>query len=143
MKGTEDMTKRGILIAQKKSNFGYIGDYYVLASKRAAFYYVALGPNKLSAYALTKQFMFKQLFKKFPGLHSEMLAESFSRYIREFRKPCGRKRTDTIKKLNSKKQYSQVNLDSNKEEVKKSIVKIDDKNDGKDSARAQVVEKQE
>lgn len=52
MKGTEDMTKRGILIAQKKSNFGYIGDYYVLASKRAAFYYVAL--SKLHAYALTK-----------------------------------------------------------------------------------------
>lgn len=76
----------------------------MLSSKRAAFYYAAL--TRVSAYALTKQFMFKQLFKKFPGLHSEMLAESFSRYIREFRKPCGKKRTDTIKKLNSKKQYS-------------------------------------
>ena len=87
--------------------------------------------------------MFKQLFKKFPGLHSEMLAESFSRYIREFRKPCGRRRTETIKKLNSKKQYSTVNLDSNKEDGKKAIVKIEDKKDGKDIARAQIIEKQE
>ena len=89
------MTKRGILVAQRKANYGYIGDYYVLASKRSAFYYVAL--TQLTAYALTKQFMFKQLFKKFPGLHSEMLAEAFSRYIREFRKPCGMKRHETIK----------------------------------------------
>jgi hypothetical protein len=104
MKGKPDMSTRGILIAMRKSNFGYIGDYYVLASKRAAFYYVAL--SRVSAYALTKQFIFKQLFKKFPGLHPEMLAESFSRYIKEFRKPCGKTRIDTIKKLNNKKQYS-------------------------------------
>jgi len=66
MKGKPDMYTRGILIALRKSNFGYIGDYYVLASKRAAFYYVAM--SRVSAYALTKQFIFKQLFKKFPGL---------------------------------------------------------------------------
>lgn len=70
-----------------------------------------------------------------------MLAESFSRYIREFRKPCGRKRTETIKKLNSKKHYTTVNLNSQKDDAKKSVVKIDDKKDGKDSARAQIVEK--
>merc|ERR1711957_1085836 len=101
---------RGILIALRKSNFGYIGDYYVLASKRAAFYYVAL--SKLHAYALTKQFIFKQLFKKFPGLHSEMMAESFARYVREVRKPCGKKRNQTIENLNQKKQYSQINVEN-------------------------------
>ena len=41
-----------------------------------------------------------------------MLAESFSRYIKEFRKPCGKTRIETIKKLNNKKQYSQINLDN-------------------------------
>ena len=83
-------------------NYGYIGDYYVLASKRSQFYYVALN-TRVEAFALTKKFLFKTLFKKFPGLHSEMLAESFSRYIREFRKPCGKKRNEMIKKLNKKK----------------------------------------
>ena len=110
MRGKPDMTRRGILVASHKLGIGYIGDYYVLASKRSQFYYCALG--RVSAYALTKQFMFKDLFKKFPGLHSEMLAESFSRYIREFRKPCGKKRNDTIKKLNKKKQYSQINVEN-------------------------------
>jgi hypothetical protein len=42
MLGKPDMSKRGILIANQKSGFGYIGDYYVLASKRSQFYYVAL-----------------------------------------------------------------------------------------------------
>jgi hypothetical protein len=104
MYGRQDMSKKGILVAMKKMGFGYIGDYYVMASKRSQFYYCAL--TRVSAYALTKAFMFKHLFKKFPGLHSEMLADSFSRYIREFRKPCGQKRNETIKKLNKKKQYS-------------------------------------
>lgn len=100
--------RRGIVIATRKFKTGYIGDYYVLASKRAQFYYVAL--SRVSAYALTKQFMFKTIFKKFPGLHNEMLAESFAHYIREFRKPCGNKRTEMIRKLNKKKHYSQINL---------------------------------
>ena len=83
--------------------------------------------SKVQVYALTKKFLFKSLFKKFPGLHSIMLAESFCRYLREFRKNCGKKRTDTIKKLNMKKQYSQINVekkeafDQKKIEMKKAM----------------------
>ena len=40
--GPKDMKKTGILIAQKRKNFGYCGDYYVLSSKKAMFSYVAL-----------------------------------------------------------------------------------------------------
>jgi hypothetical protein len=54
--------------------------------------------------------MFKTIFEKFPGLHNEMLAESFARYIREFRKPCGNRRTEMIRRMNKKKHYSQINL---------------------------------
>lgn len=35
MKGKPDMSRKGILIATKKIGYGYIGDYYVLASKRS------------------------------------------------------------------------------------------------------------
>ena len=94
------MQKLGYMIAQRRVNYGYIGDYYTLASKRSQFYYVAL--SQVEAYALTKQFMFKTIFKKFQGLHSEMLAEAFSRYIKEFRKPCGKKRAELIARHNKK-----------------------------------------
>jgi len=50
-----------------------------------------------------------------------MLAESFSRYLRDFRKPYGKKRTEIIKKLNMKKQYNQVSCgraDNNPMKVK-------------------------
>ena len=116
-KGPEDLLEKGILIAQRRINFGYIGDYYVLASKRSQFYYVAI-KNTVEAYALTKQFMFKTIFKKFPGLHSEMLAESFSRYLKEFRKPCAKKRNDTISKKNKMSKYSKISADHSKHESK-------------------------
>jgi hypothetical protein len=88
--GTQDMTKKGIFCAEKTSGFGYIGDYYVLAHKKSEFHYVALTP--VQTYALTKIFLFKTLFVKFPEVHMPMLSDSFSRYIREIRKPCGKKR---------------------------------------------------
>jgi len=56
--------------------------------------------------------MFKTIFKKFPGLHSEMIAESFCRYIKEFRKPCGKKRNETFFKNNKQLQYSQIKTDN-------------------------------
>ena len=73
------------MIAKQYKGFGYIGDYYVFASKRSEYEYMALSP--VESYAIPKEFMFQTIFDKFPGLHSEMLAESFSRYVKEFRHP--------------------------------------------------------
>jgi len=97
--------------AKRYKGFGYIGDYYVFASKKSQFTYMALGPSDVDAYALPKQFMFKHIFKKFPGLHSEMLAESFSRYVKEFRRPITKMRNDNIIHLNKKSHYSKVATD--------------------------------
>jgi hypothetical protein len=94
LKGPDDMFQEGKLIAQRRSSYGYIGDYYVLSSKRSMFSYVAL--SQLDTFAITKQFLYNNIFVKFPGLHQDMLSESFSRYIREIRKPCDRKRNEVI-----------------------------------------------
>jgi len=73
-----------------------------------------------------------------------MLAESFSRYIREFRKPCGKKRNDTIKKLNMKKQYSQINVESKAPTPKKQeMIKAMKTTSKKDKETKQVLEKKE
>jgi hypothetical protein len=37
-----------------------------------------------------------------------MISVSFSNYIREFRKECGKKRDITIQKLNNHKHYSRI-----------------------------------
>lgn len=102
------------MIANKRINYGYIGDYYVFASKRSQFSYIAL--SNVHTFALTKKFMMKEIFKKFPGLHSEMLAESFSRYIKEFRKPCGKKRLETIQSHNKRSAYSKISADNKRDE---------------------------
>ena len=104
--GTDDLRDQQVMIAKKRLNYGYIGDYYVFASKRSAFHYIALSP--VHTFALTKKFMFKEIFKKFPGLHSEMLAESFSRYIKEFRKPCGAMRKKAIENQNKRNVHTKI-----------------------------------
>ena len=88
--GQEDIRDRKITLAKHYKGYGYIGDYYVFASKRSEFEYMAI--TTVESYAIPKHFMFKNIFAKFPGLHSEMLAESFSRYLKEFRRPVMQKR---------------------------------------------------
>jgi hypothetical protein len=85
---------------------GYIGDYYILSEKRAQFHYVAL--STVETYALTSDFLLNNIFQKFHGLHQDMIGDSFCRYIREFRKPCNKKRTELITKMNKKLHYSQI-----------------------------------
>ena len=104
--GTQDINEAKIMPAKRYKGFGYVGDYYVFASKKSQFTYMAL--SDVDAYALPKKFMFKEIFKKFPGLHSEMLAESFSRYVKEFRRPVTKKRNETFISLNKKSQYSKI-----------------------------------
>ena len=102
-----DIKEKKIVIAKNYKGYGYIGDYYVFASKRSEFEYMAI--TNVESYAIPKQFMFRTIFTKFPGLHSEMLAESFSRYIKEFRRPVELKRQETINRYNKKHQYSNLN----------------------------------
>jgi hypothetical protein len=102
----EDMSALGYVIAQKKSTKSYIGDYYCLSNKRSQFFYVAL--SHVETFSLTKEFLLKQIFAKFPGLHQEMMSEAFCRYIKEFRKPCNKKRKELIELLNKKLHYSQI-----------------------------------
>lgn len=55
-----DMTKQGHYIAQRRKKWEYFGDYYVLASKRSQFHYVAL--TQVQTFSLTKKFMFGTIF---------------------------------------------------------------------------------
>lgn len=106
LKGPEDMTNKGYLIASRRFARGLIGDYYALSEKRAQFHYLAL--TTVEAYALTTEFLINNIFTVFHGLHQDMLADAFCRYIKEFRKPCNKKRTELILKMNKKLHYSQI-----------------------------------
>jgi len=74
--------------------------------------------TRCTTYALTKQFIVSHIFEKFPGLQVEMLGISFARYVREIRRPCGKRRVETINRLNRKKNYTNINFTSgNKDNV--------------------------
>ena len=108
--GTQDINEAKIMPAKRYKGFGYFGDYYVFSSKKSQFTYMAL--SDVDSYALGKNFMFKDIFKKFPGLHSEMLAESFSRYVKEFRRPVAKVRNKTLLENNKKSAYSKISMDN-------------------------------
>lgn len=114
-----DMLKQGHFIAQRKNGAGYFGDYYVLASKRSQFHYVAL--THVHTFALTKKFMFGTIFKLYPELERVMLSEAFSRYMKNVRKPCQKARKETIEELNKKMLYSKITPDPGVDNPIKSI----------------------
>jgi hypothetical protein len=74
----EDMQKAGRKLAKTTVGHGYFGDYYILSSRRSQFHYVAL--TSCETFALPKRFLFNEILTKFPGLHQELLADSFFRY---------------------------------------------------------------
>lgn len=110
------------MIAKHYKGYGYIGDYYVFASKRSEYEYIAI--KDVESFAIPKHFMFKNIFTKFPGLHSEMLAESFSRYVKEFRRPVEIKRQQSIAMYNRKHQYSTLNPNSSKNNKKEILERV-------------------
>lgn len=61
------MRKHGHVVAKKFQGNGYVGDYYVLGSKRSQFHYVAL--SNLETFALQKSFLFNNILTKYPNLH--------------------------------------------------------------------------
>ena len=52
VKSPPDLQEKGILIADRRINFGIVGDYYLLSSKKSEFYYFAL--SMVESYAITK-----------------------------------------------------------------------------------------
>ena len=50
-----------------------------------------------------------------------MLAESFSRYIKDFRKPCGKKRLETILSINERNAYSKIDASNQRQNPMKTI----------------------
>ena len=54
------MQRRGHVIARSVKGQGYLGDYYVLGSKKSQYFYVAL--SHVKSYAITKEFLFNKLF---------------------------------------------------------------------------------
>ena len=91
--------------------------------------------------------MNKTIFKKFPGLHSEMIAESFARYIKEFRKPCVKKQREAIKVHNKKSPYLEIKLVNKQMTAAVATMKqVSDRNNEKlkrRNSRTKIFEKQE
>lgn len=100
---TPDLIQKGLKIVKTYSDYGFFGDYYVIGCKKSEFYYVAL--NYIESFCLNKAFLFQSIFRKFPGVQSVLMAESFSRYIKEFRRPVNQARQEHLDALNRKKNY--------------------------------------
>jgi hypothetical protein len=101
-----DMIVKGHYIAMQYNVTGYIGDYYVLTSKRSRFHYVALSP--LDTYALPKRFLSEKIFRKYPELERVMISDAFAKYVNQIRKPCTKIRLEKIAQLNQSMLFSQI-----------------------------------
>lgn len=81
-----DVSRRHLIRAKLSPKPNYIGDYYCINQKKANYTYVAWNSTVL-AFALSKKFLYKSIFEKYPQLLTDMKGSSFLRYTYEFKKP--------------------------------------------------------
>jgi len=83
------MTKNRYTHAKIFRRPNYIGDNYCINSKKARYFYMAW-TESVSAFALSKKFLYEVIFDKYPQLLQDMKGASFLRYTYEFKKPIVR-----------------------------------------------------
>jgi hypothetical protein len=75
-------------------------DHYVINNKRSEFLYMVVKP--VNCFALTKKFLLRQIFPKYPEIASEMKAEALLRYRKLLKIPITDHMNKEFENLNKK-----------------------------------------
>jgi hypothetical protein len=86
-----------------KENF-IICEYYVIFNKRSEFVFHALTNAK--GFAISKKFLLKSIFPKYPAIAAQMKADAHFNYKRRLRDPILTHMKTTLEDLNAKSIYN-------------------------------------
>jgi len=100
-----------------------ICDHYVLNNQRSQFLYSVIKPTK--CFALTKKFIQKRIFPKYPEIASQMKADALFRYNKR-KQTLLRFKQQALNEMNKKSIYSTIEIkpreESKEEEFDKYIL---------------------
>jgi len=106
VRGPDDLTENGHLIAKECQNYGIIGDYYLLGSKKSEFSYVAI--SRVEGFALKNTFIETKILRRFPGIKKYMLSVAFAGHIKNVRKPLTKIKRYAVELINASKPFCKL-----------------------------------
>lgn len=75
-------------------------DHYVVNNRRSEYLYIVLKPIK--CFALTKKFLLREIFPKYPEIAADMRADALLRYRKSFKTPINEHMNREYENLNKK-----------------------------------------
>ena len=86
-----------------------ICDHFVVNNLRCEFVYMCVVPVK--CFALTKKFLLKNIFQKYPEIANEIKANSHMRYQKYLKRPIQEQFKQDVIKKNKKSSYKFVSFE--------------------------------
>jgi hypothetical protein len=87
----------------------FICDYYACCDRRAEFVHVAASPQ-VTGFSLTKRFLLKELFPRYPEEANTIRTQSFMRYRTNIRKRLQKHREQHLREVNKKSTYKAIEV---------------------------------
>jgi hypothetical protein len=88
----------------------FICDYYACCDRKSEFVYVAASGKAVSGLALSKKFLLKEIFPKYPEEAQEIKTQSLVRYRENVRKRLQKHRELHLKEVNKKSSYKTIEV---------------------------------
>ena len=107
--GSRQSTKNEFRAVKKFAHEFIICDHFVVNNMRCEFVYMCIKPVK--CFALTKKYLLKNIFQKYPEIANEIKANSHMRYQKFLKKPIKEQFAIDIAMKNKKSSYKLVSFE--------------------------------
>lgn len=116
--GSRQSTKNEFRAVKKFAHEFIICDHFVVNNMRCEFVYMCIKPVK--CFALTKKYLLKNIFQKYPEIANEIKANSHMRYQKFLKKPIKEQFAIDIAMKNKKSSYKLVSFEEKSAQQEKS-----------------------
>jgi hypothetical protein len=84
----------------------YFGDYYIFNNIRAEFVHIAT--SEVEAFSISKKFLVRKIFPKYPTVYREIKEDSKHRYTTTVKEPILKHKINHIEVVNKRSTYNEI-----------------------------------
>ena len=104
----QPLVKHRYKITHNLSSNSFFGDYYIFNNTKAEFVYVAV--SEIEAFSLSKKFLSRKIFPKYPNVYREIKDDSKYRYNSTIKDEIMKHKNLHIEVVNKRSTYNNINL---------------------------------
>lgn len=100
--------KQRYKITHNLSSNSFFGDYYIFNNTKAEFVHVAI--SEIEAFSLSKKFLARKIYPKYPNIYREIKDDSKYRYNSAIKDEIMKHKNQHIEVVNRRSTYNNINL---------------------------------